>query len=148
MSSEKSRPDSAVDWRATGTTAADIAIMEKGILPRLTEWRSQNDDKVHHVHHESAGLPANFNTKEVVYGYCAPGQFYVYVLNLDPGIGLTGTADSSGYAYLTNSTPYRCAPQGWRITGSESAGASWYYVNIDSKAATATAGASSSPAPN
>jgi hypothetical protein len=148
MSSGEKKSDSAGDWQAKATTAADIAIMEKGILPRLTEWRSEQDDQVHHVHYEVAGLPANFNTKEVVYGYCASKQFYVYVLNLDPGFGLSGTADSSGYAYLTSSTPYACAPTGWRITGSETANASWYYVNIDTKAATATAGASSSPTPH
>ena len=135
------RKDSAStsDWQVKATTAADIAIMEKGILPRLAAWQSQSADDVHHVSYEGAGLPADFNTKEVVYGYCGSSRFYVYVLNLDPGTGLSGTADSSGYAYLTTGYPYGCAPTGWRITGSETAGTHWYYVNIDSRAATAPA---------
>jgi hypothetical protein len=130
---------SSSDRQIKATTAADIAIMEEWILPRLEEWQSQSADEVHHVHYEAAGLPADFNTKEVVYGYCAPKQFYVYVLSLDPGTDLTGTADSSGYAYLPSSSPYVCAPTGWRITGSETAGVHWYYVNIDTHAATAPA---------
>jgi hypothetical protein len=137
--SQRSNSQSTSDQQVKATTAADIAIMEKGILPRLPEWQSQSADEVHHVSYEGAGLPADFNTKEVVYGYCSAKQFYVYVLNLDPGTGLAGTADSSGYVYLTGGSPYVCAPTGWRITGSETVSVHWYYVNIDTRAATAPA---------
>ena len=139
LSSNRKDSGSASDWQVKATTAADIAIMEKGIRPRLAAWQSQSADEVHHVSYEAAGLPADFNTKEVVYGYCGKSRFYVYVLNLDPGTGLAGMADSSGYAYLTDGNPYACAPTGWRITGSETASAHWHYVNIDTRAATAPA---------
>jgi hypothetical protein len=147
LSSNRKESASTSDWQVKATTAADIAIMEKGIRPRLAAWQSQSVDEVHHVSYEAAGLPADFNTKEVVYGYCQPSQFYVYVLNLDPGTGLTGTADSSGYGYLTTGYPYGCAPTGWRITGSETAGTHWYYVNIDTRAATAPAIKTATPVP-
>ena len=147
ISSNRRDSQPTSDWQVKATTAADIAIMEKGIQPRLAAWQSQSADEVHHVSYEAAGLPADFNTKEVVYGYCGPDRFYVYVLNLDPGTGLAGMADSSGYAYLTDGNPYVCAPTGWRITGSETASAHWYYVNIYTKAATAPAIKTATPVP-
>lgn len=129
------------------TTAADIAIMNKALSNRLSAWQATTDNIVHHIAYQDAGLPANFNTKEVVYGHCTSGQFYLFVLNQDAGTGLSGSADSSGYAYTPASNPSACAPTGWTMTSSENDSGGWYYVNINTKAATAIANLTPSPTP-
>jgi hypothetical protein len=120
------------------TTSADIAIMTKSLGNKIPRWEETTDSLVHHVSGEAAGLPSDFNTKEVVYGQCTGQKFYMFVLNQNPGTNL-GIADSSGYAYTPGSNPQTCAPDKWLMTTTEDDGGGWYYVTFVGQASTLVA---------
>lgn len=134
-SSSGSSSSSSGDLKLDPTVIADVAIMHKGLDARIPDWQAQKDTTVHHVPVADAGLPANFNTKEVVYGYCTPSQFYVFVLNITRPEDTT--ADSEGYEYVPGGNPSNCSPTGWHIMSSENAAPDWYFVTIDTSSATA-----------
>jgi len=123
------------DLKQDPTVITDIAIMNKGLESHIPDWQAQKDSVVHHVPVADSGLPSNFNTKEVAYGYCTPSQFYLFVLNITRPEDTT--ADSEGYEYVPGSNPSTCSPTGWRIMSSENAAPDWYFVTIDTASATA-----------
>ncbi len=118
------------------TVVADLAIMHAALDKRIPGWEAQKDNVVHHVSVADAGLPNNFNTKEVVYGYCGASQFYLFVLNSSAPEDTS--ADTEGYEYVPSSSPVQCAPVGWQIMSSDTAASDWYFITADTKAATAT----------
>ncbi len=111
------------------TVVADLAIMHAALDSRIPGWRTNKDNTVHHVSVADAGLPDNFNTKEVEYGYCSRSQFYIFVLNITPPEDTT--ADTEGYEYVPGGDPVNCAPAGWKIMSSDTAATDWYFVTID-----------------
>jgi len=111
---------------------------------RFVLWQKQNDTEVHHISASEADLPANFNTKEVVYGHCSSGQFYSLVLNITPPEDTT--ADTEGYEYVSTGTPDGCAPDGWHIMTTDSVSPNWFWVTVDTHEATSVA-AQSTTAP-
>ncbi|MCC7449233.1 MAG: hypothetical protein IT324_17570 [Anaerolineae bacterium] len=116
-------------------TISDLAIMHAALDAKIVEWRKVADRDVHHVSAAEAGFKPDFNTKEVVYGYCARDTFYVYVLNESRPGGFG--ADTEGYAYTPGSTPNNCVPDNWRIVKRDNAEGDWWFVTIRTYQATA-----------
>jgi len=116
-------------------TISDLAIMHAALDSKIVEWRKVADHDVHHVSAAEAGFKPDFNTKEVVYGYCARDTFYVYVLNESRPGGFG--ADTEGYAYTPGGHPANCAPANWRIVNRDDVGGDWWFVTINTYQATA-----------
>jgi len=140
-----SLPNSSISSDSNGgnlaadpTVVADLAVMNTALDKRIAQWEKQNDTAVHHLSTSEADLPANFNTKEVVYGHCSSGQFYTLVLNITPPEDTT--ADTEGYEYVSTGTPGSCAPNGWHMMTSDNVSPNWFWVTIDTHQATAIAG--------
>jgi len=116
------------------TTTADLKVMHRVLDKELSTWMKDKTIKPHFVSPEDAGLPGDFNTREVVYGYCDASDFYMYVINITPPDGVS--ADSEGYAYTPGSSASACEPPGWKIVTTESATEpDWTFVTIDTSAA-------------
>ncbi len=126
-------------------TVSDLAVMHAALDERILEWRKVADRAAHHVSAEEAGFKPDFNTKEVVYGYCARDTFYVYVLNVSRPGGFS--ADTEGYAYTPGGTPNDCAPDDWRIVSRDNVGGDWSFVTIDTYQATTVARMTQYPQP-
>jgi len=126
------------DADATATTQAitvkDLAQMHAALDPRIPDWLKVTDLEVHHISASDAGFAANTNTKEVVYGYCAVGKFYVYVLEISRPGGFI--ADTEGYAYTPNSVAAACHPPNWRIVDEDIVESGWSFVTISTSQAT------------
>ncbi len=123
---------------ATQTTQAitikDMAEMHAALDERIPRWKQVGDLDMHRVSWSDAGFSAGSNTKEVDYGYCEPGKFYVYVLeNSRPERTF---ADTEGYAYTPGSDARRCHPAGWYIVDSDWAAMDWSFVTISTSSAT------------
>jgi hypothetical protein len=116
-------------------TISDLAIMHAALDEKIVEWRKVSDHDVHHVSAAEAGFKPDFNTKEVVYGYCARDSFYVYVLNESRPGGFS--ADTEGYAYTPDSYPADCAPANWSVLKRDNAEGDWWFVTISTYQATA-----------
>jgi hypothetical protein len=126
---------------ATATTKAitikDLAEMHAALDSRIPTWKKVNDLQVHRVSASDAGFAADSNTKEVDYGYCEPGKFYVYILeNSRPE---RTYADTEGYAYTPDNTARSCHPEGWSIVSSDWAAEGWSFVTISTSFATFSA---------
>lgn len=130
------------DLNATRTveeiTRRDIATMTAALNERIPEWKKVTDRNVYRISAHDAGFSDDFNTKEVDYGYCANGRFYVYVLNITRPGGIT-LADTEGYGYTPGGSPLNCVPEGWEITTVDWAGGDWSFVTIRTTQATQTA---------
>jgi hypothetical protein len=110
-------------------TRRDLATMTAALKDRIPEWKKVTDRSMHRVSAQDAGFSDDFNTKEVDYGYCANGKFYVFVLNLTRPGGVT-LADSEGYSYIPGGSPVNCLPDGWEITRVEWTNGEWSFVTI------------------
>lgn len=125
------------DLSADPTVVADLSVMHNALDKRIAVWDKQTDVATHTVNASEAGLPADFNTKAVVYGRCTPSQFFVFVLNETRPEDTT--ADTEGYEYLPGGSPAACAPTGWHVMSVENAAPDWYFVTIDTTTASPTA---------
>jgi hypothetical protein len=121
------------DINATRTveeiTRRDIATMTAALTNRIPEWQKVTDRSAHRVTAQDAGFSDDFNTKEVDYGYCANGKFYVFVLNLTRPGGVT-LADTEGYSFIPGGSPVNCLPEGWELTRVEWTNGDWSFVTI------------------
>jgi hypothetical protein len=130
------------DFNATRTveeiTRRDLATMTAALKDRIPEWQKVTDRVAHRISAHDAGFSDDFNTKEVDYGYCASGKFYVFVLNLTRPGGVT-LADSEGYSYVPGGSPVNCLPEGWELTRVEWTNGDWSFVTIRTIRATQTA---------
>ncbi len=126
------------DADATKTTQAitvqDLEEMHAALDSRLPVWQQVTDRQVHRASAEEAGFGPGSNTKEVDYGYCESGKFYVYVLEISRPERTY--ADTEGYAYTPGSNPRACHPSGWQIVSSDSAAKDWSFVTISTSQAT------------
>ncbi|HVO43801.1 MAG TPA: hypothetical protein VMT34_14320, partial [Aggregatilineales bacterium] len=107
------------------------------LTPRFAAWQDQKDGLVHHVPYGDAGFKAADNTKEVVYGHCASGQFYTFVL--ESSVPEIAGADAEGYSYTPGTTPDHCLPDGWNVITDEKTDIDWYFVTLNTARATVTA---------
>jgi hypothetical protein len=119
-------------------TRRDLATMTAALKDRIPEWQKVTDRVAHRISAQDAGFSDDFNTKEVDYGYCASGKFYVFVLNLTRPGGVT-LADSEGYSYVPGGSPVNCLPEGWELTRVEWTNGDWSFVTIRTIRATQTA---------
>jgi hypothetical protein len=110
-------------------TRRDIATMTAALKDRIPEWQKMTDRSMHRVSAHDAGFDEDFNTKEVDYGYCTNGKFYVFVLNLTRPGGVT-LADTEGYSFIPGGSPVTCLPEGWEITRVEWTNGDWSFVTI------------------
>ncbi len=137
------------DAKATQTIAAvtqkDLEEMNHALGSRIPEWKMVTDQAVHRVSGSDAGFAADSNTKEVDYGYCKTGTFYVYILEeTRPGGGF---ADTEGYAYVQGDDPRSCHPVDWYVVKQDYAASNWYFVTLMTYSATSAAQRTLTPHP-
>ncbi len=138
------------DVKATQTIVAvtqkDLEEMHHALDSRIPEWQTVKDQVVHRISGSDAGFAEDSNTKEVDYGYCQAGKFYVYVLEESQPGGIT-LADTEGYGYTPGSYPASCLPDGWRIVKDDRVGGDWHFVTIYTYSATYAARQTLTPHP-
>lgn len=130
------------DENATATTQAitvkDLAQMHAALDQRIPDWRKVTDLDVHHISASDAGFGPADNTKEVVYGYCKTGEFYVYIL--ESSHPEASFADTEGYAHTPDSNSARdCHPPNWTVVSEDYAESHWYFVTLYTYSATSAA---------
>jgi hypothetical protein len=134
MSTAFATDTNSSDAALLATTQGDLGVMQSVLDPQIAKWEADKTIQAHYLTPDDVHLPTNFNTKEVVYGYCSAEEFYTYVLNVTKPEDVD--ADTEGYAYIPEGTPSSCVPKGWKIVTTETTPESqWTFVTIDTSAA-------------
>ncbi len=110
----------------TLTAAAELTEIRAAVEQRLTTWKKVTDREPHWISPAEAGLRVGRRLKDIVYGYCDGGNFYVFVFQTLQ----TLQTGSIGRAYRYSAEPGPCAPEKWTVVNMQDLGGGWSVVLV------------------
>jgi hypothetical protein len=110
----------------TLTAAAELNEIRAAVDKRLANWKQVTDREPHWISPAEVGLRSSPDLKEIVYGYCDGGNFYVFVFKTLQALQ-TG---SIGRAYRYSAEPGQCAPEYWSVVNIRDLGGGWSFALV------------------
>lgn len=116
--------DQREDEQATATVNSRLANLEATYAPIIATLRAGANFEPQEVRGGGFGLPS---TQRLTFGLCSDEDFYLYILS--------GSSSFRGEAFVQDTSPEYCEPDGWNIydadrLGGSAADGTWYDIDV------------------